>query len=121
MNFKQFFDWLSGARTRTGTAPAAAIDPPVGALLPSDQTASRSGVHAILDAENLVEYNWFEDRYQHEYEAGIQKVDSGWRVYYADEKAVTLFDREYEDEGQALTKFLELARHNSSTWKKRRA
>jgi hypothetical protein len=80
---------------------------------------SKEAVRAILDAENLVRYNWFEDRYQHEFEAGIQKVDAGWRVYYADEKAGALFDREYADEADALTKFLDLARHNSESLKRR--
>lgn len=72
----------------------------------------REAVRAILDAENLDHFNWFEDRYLKAYEAGIQKVNSGWRVYGTDERAAALYDKVHAEEGTALAKFLDLARHN---------
>ncbi|WP_427134892.1 hypothetical protein [Pseudarthrobacter sp. S9] len=38
---------------------------------------SKASVLAILETENLGHYNWFEDRYPHAHEAGVQVVDSG--------------------------------------------
>jgi hypothetical protein len=73
---------------------------------------NKASVLAILAAESLGHYNWFEDRSPHAYEAGIQKVDSGWRVYGTDERAATRYDTVHADEEDALSKFLDLARHN---------
>jgi hypothetical protein len=125
MGFRQFFQRTTSADDTPQAKPASAVDltdsaPQLDQMGDLHHWPSKEVVRALLDAEDLAHYNWFEDRYQDEYEAGIQEVDSGWRVYYADEKAGTIFDEEYADEAEALTKFLDLARHNSRMWKKRR-
>jgi hypothetical protein len=126
MGFRQFFQRTRSTDDTPQAMPAPAVDLTDSAPQP-DQMASlhhrpsKESVRALLDAEDLVSFNWFEDRYQYEYEAGIQKVGSGWRVYYADEKAGALFDEEYADEAEALSKFLEITRHNSEIVKERRA
>jgi hypothetical protein len=125
MSFGQFFQRTTSAEDTPQARPASAVDrtdsaPQLDQRGDLRHWPSKEGFRALLDAEGLAHYNWFEDRYQDEYEAGIQEVDSGWRVYYADEKAGMIFDEEYADEAEALTKFLDLARHNSRMWKKRR-
>ena len=72
----------------------------------------KSAVLAILETDCIGHINWFEDRSPDAYEAGIQKVDAGWRVYGTDERAAGRYDEVHEDEEPALTKFLALARQN---------
>lgn len=67
---------------------------------------SREGVRAILEAEHLGRFNWFEDRHPHADEVGIVVQGAGWRVYSTDERAYEQYEKIHGDEGEALADFL---------------
>jgi hypothetical protein len=71
---------------------------------------SKDGVRAILEAENLGRFNWFEDRRPRADEVGIVAHTAGWRVYSTDERAYEQYEKVHGDEGEALTDFLKKVR-----------
>ncbi len=73
---------------------------------------TREEAKKIIEKEQLIGFNWNEERYHKENEVGIIFEDNAWKVYTTDERAsaVTGSVREYETEEEALDDFIKRLR-----------
>lgn len=73
---------------------------------------TRDDVLKIIDDENLLGFNLFEDRYNRENELVISKKDEKWIVYATDERAskVTGSEKIFDNEAEALENLIKRLR-----------